>query len=82
MASRIGFRLFLRSVGCIPPRRNLRIHTAMDEAFSSISRSGAVSTLWLHLMNYLYIMEQEHLYFRGLADGFAYLKKIGAFKTE
>ena len=24
----------------------------------------------------------EHIYFRGHADGFAYLKKIGAFKTE
>ena len=27
-------------------------------------------------------MEREHIYFRGHADGFAYLKKIGAFKTE
>lgn len=26
-------------------------------------------------------MEREHIYFRGHADGFAYLKKIGAFKT-
>jgi len=28
------------------------------------------------------VLEREHLYFRGHADGFAYLKKIGAFKTE
>ena len=27
-------------------------------------------------------MEREHIYFRGHADGFAYLKKIGAFKME
>ena len=27
-------------------------------------------------------MEREHIYFRGQADAFAYLKKIGAFKTE
>ena len=27
-------------------------------------------------------MEREHIYFRGQADGFAYLKKIGTFKTE
>ena len=27
-------------------------------------------------------MEREHIYFRGHADGFSYLKKIGAFKTE
>lgn len=27
-------------------------------------------------------MEREHIYFRGQADTFAYLKKIGAFKTE
>ena len=27
-------------------------------------------------------MEREHIYFRGHADGFAYLKKIGAFKTR
>ena len=27
-------------------------------------------------------MEREHIYFRGHADGFAYLNKIGAFKTE
>ena len=27
-------------------------------------------------------MEREHIYFRGHADGFAYLEKIGAFKTE
>ncbi len=27
-------------------------------------------------------MEREHIYFRGHADGFAYLKKIGAFKTK
>ena len=27
-------------------------------------------------------MEREHIYLRGHADGFAYLKKIGAFKTE
>ena len=27
-------------------------------------------------------MEREHIYFRGHADGFAYLKKIGAFRTE
>lgn len=26
--------------------------------------------------------EREHIYFRSHADGFAYLKKIGAFKTE
>ena len=28
------------------------------------------------------VLEREHLYVRGHADGFAYLKKIGAFKTE
>ena len=27
-------------------------------------------------------MEREHIYFRGQSDAFAYLKKIGAFKTE
>lgn len=27
-------------------------------------------------------MEREHIYFRGHTDAFAYLKKIGAFKTE
>ena len=27
-------------------------------------------------------MEREHIYFQGHADGFAYLKKIGAFKSE
>lgn len=27
-------------------------------------------------------MEREHIYFRGHTDGFAYLNKIGAFKTE
>ena len=26
-------------------------------------------------------MEREHIYFRGHADGFAYLKKIGAFQN-
>lgn len=27
-------------------------------------------------------MERKHIYFRGHTDGFSYLKKIGAFKTE
>lgn len=27
-------------------------------------------------------MEREHIYFRGHTDGFAYLKRIGALKTE
>lgn len=27
-------------------------------------------------------MERKHIYFRGHTDGFSYLKKISAFKTE
>lgn len=27
-------------------------------------------------------MEREHIYFRGHTDGFAYLQKIGALKTN